>query len=249
MSGLETTSGLPGANATFTPTHWSVVQAARHHPSPGAEVALERLCRLYWRPLYAFIRRRGYELHDAQDLTQEFFARLLEKDFLSGVDRSKGKFRSFLLAALEHFLANEWRRGRAQKRGGKFAFISFDDGFPEQQYFQVPATTLTPEQLFDQQWAVALLSQSLARLQEEFAAAGKEPLFESIKVLLTGEKLTVSYHALAAKLEMTEAALKMAVSRMRRRYGELLRAEIAQTVAGDNEIEEELRLLFGALGS
>src|SRR5258706_2262080 len=136
----------------FTTTHWSVVVTAGASASPDADKALDRLCHVYWRPLYAFVRRRGYAAHDAQDLTQEFFARLLEKDFLRAVDRSKGKFRSFLLAALEHFLANEWRRANTQKRGGKFNFVSINDDSAEQPYLQVPASNLSPEQLFEQQW-------------------------------------------------------------------------------------------------
>ena len=231
----------------FVTTHWSVVLTAKQSESTEADAALERLCRAYWWPLYAFVRRRGYEAHDAQDLTQEFFARLLAKGFLQGVDRSKGKFRSFLLAALEHFLANEWRRAHAQKRGGNFTFISINDDSAEQPYLQVPASSLSPEQLFEQQWAMTLLNETIARLQEEFVATDKRALFEEIKFFLTGEKRAVSYAELAAKLGMTEAALKMAVSRMRQRYGELLRAEIANTVSSQDEVETELRALFAAL--
>jgi RNA polymerase sigma-70 factor (ECF subfamily) len=224
------------------------VLAARQTSSEEAAVAMERLCRIYWRPLYAFVRRRGYEVHDAQDLTQGFFARFLEKDFLESVDRSKGRFRSFLLAALEHFLAKEWRRARAEKRGGKVSFISFDDPTPEQQYLQVPASNLTPEQLFDQQWALTLLNQTVARLNDEFVANGKGAVFEATKTFLTGEGQADSYASLATKLGTTEAALKMSVSRMRRRFGELLRAEIARTVGSPAQVEQELRMLFGALG-
>lgn len=248
MSGLDTTGAACHANSAFSTTHWSVVLAARQKTSEEATAAMERLCRAYWRPLYAFVRRRGYEVHDAQDLTQEFFARLLQKDFLESVDRAKGKFRSFLLAALQHFLAKEWRRAHAQKRGGKVSFISFEDPEPEQQHLQVPSAGSTPEEFFDQQWALALLNQSLARLQEEYIAEGKSELFASTKSFLTGDGQADSYANLAAKLGTTEAALKMAVSRMRRRFGELLRTEIARTVGGPAQVEEELRLLFGALG-
>src|SRR2546430_2416860 len=206
----------------FATTHWSVVVAASQHDSPQAAQALEKLCCTYWHPLYAFIRRRGYEAHHAQDLTQSFFARLLEKDYLRSVDPRKGKFRSFLLAALEHFLANEWRDAHAQKRGGKVTFISMDDESPEHQYLQLAASTLSAQKLFEQQWAMALLKQVLARLRDEFAAAGKGPLFEELKIFLTGETLVVTYAELAVRLQTTEAALKMAVSRMRQRYGELL---------------------------
>jgi RNA polymerase sigma factor (sigma-70 family) len=231
----------------FVSTHWSVVLAARAGASTDVDAALERLCRTYWWPLYAFVRRRGHEAHDAQDLTQEFFALLLAKDFLQGVDRSKGKFRSFLLAALEHFLANEWRRANAQKRGGKSTFVSLDDGSAETQFLQVPSADLPPEKLFEQQWARTLLDQVVTRLREEQVAASKGELFDHLKIFLTGEKRAVAYADLAVKLNTTEAALKMAVSRMRQRYGELLRAEIANTVSDAAEIEGELRALFAAL--
>lgn len=240
----------PGSDASprsFVTTHWSVVLAAKQENSAEADTALERLCQTYWLPLYFFVRRRGNAAHDAQDLTQEFFARLLAKDFLRSVDRSKGKFRSFLLAALEHFLAKEWRRNNAQKRGGKFTFVSINDDSAEQPYLQVPASNLSPEQLFEQQWAITLLEQAVAKLREEFLTAGKQTLFEELKICLTGEKRAVSYAELAGKLGMTEAALKMAVSRMRQRYGELLRAEIANTVSDPMEVEEELQALFKAL--
>jgi len=226
-----------------------VVIAAGKGGSSAADTALEKLCSAYWYPLYAFIRRRGYEPPDAQDLTQSFFARLLEKDYLSGVDRSKGKFRSFLLAALEHFLANNWRDAHAQKRGGKVVFISMDDDSAEKTYTRVSAPGLSPEKLFEQQWAMTLLDQVLARLREEFTVAGKGALFEELKMFLTGEKRPISYGELAFKLQTTEPALKMAVSRMRQRYGELLRAEIGNTVASPAEVDDELRALFAALST
>jgi DNA-directed RNA polymerase specialized sigma24 family protein len=232
---------------SFVTTHWSVVLAAREGASTETDAALERLCRAYRWPLYAFVRRRGYEAHDAQDLTQEFFARLLAKDFLRTVDRSKGKFRSFLLAALEHFLAKEWRRSQTQKRGGKFTFVSLDDGSAETQFLQVPSADLPPEKLFEQQWALTLLDQVVTRLRQEHVAAGKGEQFEQLKIFLTGEKRAVAYADLALNLNTTEAALKMAVSRMKKRYGELLREEIANTVSDPAEIEEELRALFAAL--
>jgi RNA polymerase sigma-70 factor (ECF subfamily) len=225
------------------------VLAAREETSERADAALESLCKLYWWPLYAFVRRRGYDAHDAHDLTQEFFARLLHKNYLRAVDPRKGRFRSFLLAALEHFLANEWRRGQAQKRGGDMSFISLNDDSADEQYLQVAAANISPERLFEQQWAAALLEQVLGRLQNEFATAGKAALFEELKIFLTGEKRTGSYSELAVKLGTTEAALKMSVSRMRQRYGELLRAEIANTVARPEDVDEELRALFAALSN
>jgi DNA-directed RNA polymerase specialized sigma24 family protein len=231
----------------FSTTHWSVVLSAKQQSSAEADAALERLCRTYWWPLYAFVRRRGYAPPDAQDLTQEFFARLLAKDFLRTVDRSKGKFRSFLLAALEHFLAKEWRKANTQKRGGGLTQLSINDDSAEQPYLQVPASNLLPEQLFEKQWAIALLNQVVDRLREEFTADGKATQFESLKVFLTGEKRAETYAAMAAKLVTTEAALKMSVRRMRDRYGELLRAEIANTVSDPTEVEAELQALFKAL--
>ena len=225
----EQTKATQAERSQFTATHWSVVLAAGEPGSSECRAALDTLCRTYWHPLYAYIRRRGHQPHDTQDLTQAFFARLLEKDYLRSVDRSKGKFRSFLLAAVEHFLANEWRRANAQKRGGNFTFSSLDDTSAEQQ------------------WAMALLQKALGGLQQEFAASGKGALFEEIKMFLTGEKHGTSYAQLAAKLGMSEGALKMATSRMRQRYGELLRAEIVNTVASPDEVDGELRALFGAL--
>ncbi len=162
------------------------------------------------------------------------------------MDRRKGKFRSFLLAALEHFLANEWRRANAEKRGGKFTFLSLDDT-AEQQYLQAPALGISSEKFFEQQWAITLLEQAVTKLRAEFVTASKAASFEELKIFLTGEKRTISYAELALKLDTTEAALKMAVSRMRQRYGELLRAEIANTVATPEDVDEELRALFSAL--
>jgi RNA polymerase sigma factor (sigma-70 family) len=237
----------PVKAAAFTTTHWSVVQSAAQPDPEEAATALDKLCRTYWYPLYAFIRRRGHDVHDAEDLTQDFFARLLEKDFLRAVDRSKGKFRSFLLAALDHFLANEWRRRRTQKRGGQFSFISVDAEPAEQQYLQLRSADLSPDQLFEQQWALQMLRQVLLTLQQEFVDSGKGFVFEQLKVFLTGDKQGAYYAELAAKLGTTEAALKMAVSRMRHRYRELWRAEVARTVATPEDVDDELRALFVAL--
>jgi len=180
-------------------------------------------------------------------LTQEFFARLLAKDFLRAVDRSKGRFRTFLLAVMENFLAKEWRRVNTQKRGGKFTFVSINEETAERPYLQIAGTDHSPEETFERQWATTLLHQALTRLQKEFVAAGKGVLFEELKIFLTGEKRTATYADLATTLGTTEDALKTAVSRMRRRYGELLRAEIANTVSGPEEVDEELRALFAAL--
>ena len=230
----------------FVTTQWSVVLAAGG-TSREAGAALERLCTVYWWPLYAYIRRRGYASHDAEDLTQGFFFRVVSKDYLSSVDRAKGKFRSFLLGSLENFLANEWRNAHTQKRGGKILFASADIESAEQQYLQVPCDSLSPEQLFEQQWVTTLLNRTLTRLQNEWVASGKGAQFEALRVFLTGEKRTSSYAQLATRFGTTTGALKMAVSRMRKRYGQILREEIADTVSTDEEVDEEMRCLFAAL--
>jgi RNA polymerase sigma factor (sigma-70 family) len=241
---MNATAGMPSVFAT---THWSVVLRAGGENAPQADEALEKLCRTYWYPLYVFIRRSGSSQHDAEDLTQEFFARVLEKRSLGAVDRSKGKFRSFLLAAFQHFASNYRRDARAQKRGGTCTFISLNDESAEQQYLHSAPAGLPPDKLFEQQWAITLLEQSLKKLQEEWIGAGKDGQFEQLKIFLVGEKRCASYAELAPKLNSTEAALKMAVSRLRRRYGELLRAEIANTVNTSEEVEDELRALFAAV--
>ena len=219
--------------------------AGRQNPGQAAE-SLERLCSVYWRPLYAYIRRQGESAHDAQDLTQEFFLRLLEKDWLNAVDQGKGRFRSFLLAALKHFLSNERDKARAQKRGGGQAPLPLDFTGEETHLRFQAADQLTPEIIFDRRWATTLLEEALVRLRREYANQGKEPLFEQLKTTLTEERGRVAYSALAASLSMKEAAVKMAVHRLRQRYRECLRAEIAQTVATTGEIEDELRHVMGA---
>src|SRR5262245_18159087 len=233
--------------AAFATTHWSVVLEAGESHSPKASDALARLCQTYWYPLYAYVRRKGHDVHDAQDLTQEFFARLLARNYLNVADRNKGKFRSFLLGALEHFLAREWTKARAQKRGGGKAVFSLDEMDAENRYLLEPADQLTADKIFDRRWATTLLDQAMTRLREECAASGKADLFEKTQNHLSGEKGEASYADVAAALNMTEGALKVAVHRLRQRYGELVRAEIAQTVAKPEDLEEELRYLFAVL--
>jgi RNA polymerase sigma factor (sigma-70 family) len=243
----EARSAVSG-QGSFNTTHWSVVLLATdQETSAPAQAALEKLCRTYWYPLYVFVRRHGYKAHDAQDLTQGFFERLLDRRFLSGVDRRKGKFRSYLLAALEHFLANEWRRTQAQKRGGGARFISLDAELPDEPAMEIAAAMESPEKAFERQWAATLLGQVLQRLRAEFAAGGKDTLFDQLKSFLTGDKQAATYAELAPKIGMTEAGLKMAVSRMKHRYGEILREEISMTVASPEEVDEELRCLYAAL--
>ena len=235
------------AAGVFATTHWSIVLAAGEAKSPQSHEALEKLCRAYWYPLYAYVRRKGYDAHDAQDLTQEFFARLLARNYLSVADRNKGKFRSFLLGSLEHFLAREWTKAHAQKRGGGRTIFSLDEVDAESRYLVEPVHQLTADKLFDRRWATTLLDQALRRLRDECAATQKEGLFREVESLLSGEKGETSYAEIAARLKMSEGAIKVAVHRLRQRYGELMRAEIAQTVTTPEEVDEELRYLIAAL--
>jgi RNA polymerase sigma-70 factor (ECF subfamily) len=240
-------AGLPGPEY-FATTHWSVVLTAQRNDSTRAHAALSHLCRAYWYPLYAFVRRQGYSAHDAQDLTQEFFTRLLAKNYLAVVARERGKFRSFLLGSLKHFLANEWNRAQAAKRGGGREIISLDETDAEGRYALEPADDSTAEKIFERRWATTLLDQVVARLRDEYVRAEKTELYETLKNCLTVESRTVPYAELAARLSTTEGAIKVAVHRLRARYREALRDEIAQTVSSAEEVEEELRHLFAGLG-
>ena len=229
----------------FQTTHWSLVLRAAGRAEPGADSALETLCTRYWYPLYAYVRRRVADANEAQDLTQEFFSRLLEKEYLAVADPQRGKFRCFLLSSLKHFLANEWRHARARKRGGGRSFVSVDFAQGENRYCSEPADCLTPERLYDRQWALALLDQTLGRLRAEYAARGKSPVFDQLKDSLTGQGRP--YAELAASLGISEAAVKMASHRLRRRYGELLKEAVTHTVAGPKDIDGELQELLAAL--
>lgn len=240
-------SPLPASGGWFSTTHWSIVLSAGKNPSEGSAEALEKLCRSYWYPLYAYIRRRGHGPEEAEDLTQEFFARLLTSNGLSGVDRARGKFRSFLLAALNHFLANEWDRATAAKRGGAQRLISLDDEDAEERYRLEPGSDATSEKVFERSWARTLLAQALARLRDEFSAVGKADQFEQLKCFLTEETGDGGYTAAAERLKMSTGAVAVAVHRLRQRYRELVRAEIARTVTTPLEVEEEVHHLFAAL--
>ncbi len=232
----------------FTTTHWSLVLAAAGNSEDAqCREALARLCQVYWYPLYAFVRRQGHGPHDAQDLTQEFFLRLLDKDYLGDVDRSKGKFRSFLLAALKHFLSKQWARAKTLKRGGGRPLLALDAFGADDRFRREPEDNATPERLFERRWALTLLDQVLTRLCEEYEAAGKREIFEQLQGCLTRDRDSLPYTELAARLEMTEAAVKVAVHRLRRRYRGVLRDEIAQTLADPAEIDDEIRQLFSAL--
>lgn len=233
--------------ADFRTTRWSVVLAAHGGSDPGAAAALETLCAAYWYPLYSFLRRQGRTPHDAQDLTQSFFMHLLQRDRLASVDPRKGKFRSFLLASLKHFLANEWDKARALKRGGEFKFVSVDEALGEERFRREPADAASPDRAFEQSWAMTLLDSVLARLREEYQADGRAGLFVELESALSGDRGVAPYAEIAARRQMTEGAVKMAVLRLRRRFGELLRAEIAHTVTRPEEIDEEIRALFAAV--
>lgn len=234
-------------NPVFLTTHWSVVLTAGRSDTPRALDSLEQLCRTYWYPLYVYVRRRGYPPEDAEDLTQEFFARLLRSNFLAEADRDRGRFRSFLLTALNHFLADQWDRVRAQKRGGGRQFIPLEAGTAETRYRLEPADELTPEKVYEQRWARTLLSNVVERLRREYETGGKGALFAGLKECLTKARSAVPYAELATQLNMSEGALRVAVHRLRQRYRELLRAEIAATVADSREVEEELRYLVQVL--
>ena len=244
---IPPSSEVGGRHATFVTTHWSVVLTARRSDTTRAQAALARLCQAYWYPLYAYVRRRGYQAPDAQDLTQEFFARLLEQNWLAQADRERGRFRTFLLAALSHFLANEWDKARALKRGGGVQIVPLQLDTAETRYGQEPADPLTPEQCFERRWALALLEEVLNRLREEHAAAGTREMFDALKPCLVGDRQAQPYAALAAQLGMTEGAVKVAVHRLRQRYRQLLREEIANTVAMPGEVDEEMHHLFNVL--
>lgn len=237
------------AGASFRTTRWSVVLHAAATESPETAEAMSRLCSVYWYPLYAYVRRKGYKPEEAQDLTQEFFARLLSKNYLRTLDRQKGKFRSFLVAAMEHFLAKEWRDAHRQKRGGDCVIRSLDQRDAENRYLVEAVDNVTAEHIYERRWALTLLNQAMSRLRDEFASAGRITLFEALEGSLTGERANSTYAEVGAKLDMTEGAVKVAVHRMRTRYGELVRAEIADTVSAAEDVDDELRHLLATLAA
>ena len=233
--------------AVFITTQWSVVLAAAQSDTAKAQEALEKLCRNYWYPLYAYVRRRGQSEQDAQDLTQAFFARLLERHWLESADCGRGRFRTFLLTAMQRFLCDEWDRMRAQKRGGGTVHVPVQLDSAESRYGCDPADDCTPEQVYERQWAMTLLHTVLQRLRVEYECRGESKLFAELHACLIGDKESQPYAELAAGLEMTEGAVKVAVHRLRKQYRKLLRAEIAQTLAADENVDEELRHLFAVL--
>lgn len=231
----------------FATTRWSLVLAAGRGDAPDAEAALAVLCRTYWYPLYAYVRRSGHPADEARDLTQEFFARLLEKHSLRAADSERGRFRSFLLTALKRFLSKQRHQARAQKRGGGRKPLSLDFEQGESRYRLEPVTEVTPEAIYERHWALTLLEHVMARLRAEFQRAGKPDAFDHLKVFLTGEAAAPRYREVAVELGMTEGAVKVAVHRLRRRFRECVLAEIAQTVAAPADVDEELRHLFQAV--
>jgi RNA polymerase sigma-70 factor (ECF subfamily) len=242
-SGSEPGAGSATQAARFGTTQWSLVLKA----GQGAEEALFKLCQTYWPPLYAFIRRRGHPFTEAQDLTQGFFAHVLEHRALDSVAPAKGRFRSFLLVSLKHFLDNEWHRTRAIKRGGRQVVISWDSLKPHERELLGPCDHLTPERVFNRRWALMLLERVMDRLRSECVAARKGEMFEALKEHLTGDAAGKSYQEIAAQFGTTEGAVKVTVHRLRRRFGELVREHVGRTVENPEEISEEIRELFAAL--
>jgi RNA polymerase sigma factor (sigma-70 family) len=231
----------------FVTTRWSVVLMAGRSHTPRSRDALANLCQTYWYPLYAYVRRRGYSAADAQDLTQEFFARLLERESLANADPGRGRFRSFLLTAMNHFLIGEWERARAQKRGGGREPLSLELAAAEKRYDLEPADDSTPDKMFDRQWALTLLDKVVGCLEGEYRRENKAELFAALKETLAGTRESQPYAVLAERLGMSEGAVKVAVHRLRKRYREFLQAEIADTVTSPEEADEEMKHLFRAL--
>ena len=232
----------------FVTTHWSVVLMAANSDTTRAQSALEKLCRTYWYPLYAYVRRRGQSAADAQDLTQEFFARLLERNWLDRADQQRGRFRSFLLSAMNHFLSDEWDKARAQKRGGGITPLPLQFDAAETRYVHEPADNITPEHSYERRWALTLLDEVLRRLRSEYEQDGKAELFAALHPCLVGDRSSQPYADLAVRLGINEGTVKSAVHRLRQRYRQLLHDEIAQTVAEPGEVTEELHHLFAVLG-
>jgi RNA polymerase sigma factor (sigma-70 family) len=249
QSASETPDSRFSPQDQFVTTHWSAVIRAGQEDSTSGREALAELCQTYWYPLYSFIRRLGHTPPEAEDLTQGFFARLLEKNFVADARQEKGRFRTFLLTALKGFLANEWDRQHAQKRGGFQTTIDIDQAMAESRLDAELKQELTPEVLFGRQWALMLLERTMAQLREEYICTGRAKLFERLGACLSTEESAASYAEIAAELGLTEPSVKQASYRMRARYREILRAEISKTVSSPREIEEELRSLFACFGS
>ena len=241
------TTPMGDGRGVFATTHWSVVVTAQDPAAQESSAALETLCRTYWYPVYAFVRRQGQSAHDAQDLTQEFFARLLHRDYLRAAAREKGRFRTFLIVALKRFMANEWDRARALKRGGGATPLSLDTSVAETRYQLEPAANSDADSVYDRRWALTLLDQAMARLRQEYEADGKGADFEQLKSFLTVDRADIGYGNVATCLKISEGAARVAVHRLRKRFREVFREEIARTVSSPAEIEEEVAHLVAAL--
>src|SRR6266498_4162011 len=238
---------VPGRATTFATTHWSVVLSAGQNDCDKAHEALEQLCAAYWYPLYVFARRQGYDAAESEDLTQEFFARLLQRNDLAEVGPERGRFRSFLLASFKHLLANEYHRQQAVKRGGLATLISLDREALETRYRLEPADAVTPETLFERRWALTVLERALEQVREEFVVWEKADLFEELKEFLSNQK-SVPHAAIAVKYGVSVGAVGVTIHRLRKRYAEVLREEISHTVSTPAEIEDEIRHLIAAVG-
>ena len=248
---LTSENSTPASTAPddiFATTHWTVVLAAGQRHTPQSDHALEELCRTYWFPLYAYVRRRSHNKEDAEDSVQAFFARFLAKNYLAGLSAERGRFRAFLLASLKHFLINEWKKSQRLKRGGGEKNLSLDWQTADTK-FQVASTSEpSPDKAFDREWALALLAKVIERLQKECAAGGKAKLFEQLKTFLMAGKGESAQSETAKILGMEEGAVRVAIHRLRKRYRQLLRDEISQTLTDPAQVDEEMRALFGAFG-
>ncbi len=249
MTTDHTTPVSANARDTFATTHWSAVITAGRRSTPQSEKALSDLCGIYWYPLYAYVRRRGYSREDAEDLTQGFFTRFLERNYLDGLSSEKGRFRAFLLASLKNFLANEWHKAHRQKRGGNLTALSLDWQSADSRYQIDLADSLTPDRIYDREWALALLEHVITRLRDECVADGKAQLFEELKPFLTADKSAVPYPHVAAQLGMAEGAVRVSVHRLRRRYRAVLRDEINQTLSDPAQLADEMQALLGAFAN
>lgn len=247
MSPTRPISSIPARHSVFVTTRWSMVLAATRNDSTQSRDALARLCQVYWYPLYGYVRRRGYAVHDAQDLTQAFFEQLLARQSLVSADPNLGRFRSFLLAAMNNFLISEWKKGMAQKRRGACNMLSLDLAAAEERFDLEPADNAAPDKIFEKQWATTLLAEVLNRLDREYQDEGKSDLFSALKQTLMGLRESQPYGELASRLDMNENAIKVAVHRLRKRYRELIRDEIANTLGPTEDVDSEMRYLFKVL--
>jgi RNA polymerase sigma-70 factor (ECF subfamily) len=239
--------GQARPGSVFVTTHWSVVVEAKDQDAPAAAAALEKLCQAYWYPLYAHVRRLGHAPPDAEDLTQEFFARLLRKGYLEAADQAKGRFRTFLLVALDRFLANEWDRARAQKRGGGCHVVPLDTALAERLYAQQSVPELPLERAYERRWALTLVEQAVGRLRTEYEQAGKTAEFARLKGFLSAEQGSISYGPLAGELGATEGAVRVMVYRLRRRFREIFGEEVAHTLASPQDLAQEMQHLMEVL--